>query len=82
MPLHPAFGCWTPLLELAGAAGMNLHTGSTTSGVADLLLQRIPREQFSGSGATYPLWMLMFVEAIQNSVRLVPAAVTPTVRRT
>ena len=59
-------------LEKAGAAGMNLHTGSTTSGVADL-----PYNAFYVNGSTIdvrPVYygMLMFAQAIQHGAAPVP----------
>ena len=65
-------------LDKAGAAGMNLHTGSTTSGTADL-----PYNAFYVNGSQVqvrPIYygMLMFAEAIQNSAALIPVATTVT----
>ncbi len=64
-------------LEKAGAAGMNLHTGSTTSGVANL-----PYNAFYVNGSTVevrPVYygMLMFAQAIQDGAAPVPATAAP-----
>ena len=64
-------------LEKAGAAGMNLHTGSTTSGVADL-----PYNAFYVNGSTVevrPVYygMLMFAQAIQHGAASVPVTTVP-----
>jgi hypothetical protein len=67
------------LFELvqAGGSGMNLHTGSTTSGVADL-----PYNAFYVNGTTVevrPIYygMLFFAQAIQNNAQLIPVTFTP-----
>jgi hypothetical protein len=67
------------LFELvqAGGSGMNLHTGSTTSGVADL-----PYNAFYVNGTAVqvrPIYygMLFFAEAIQNNARPIPVTFTP-----
>ncbi len=67
-------------LQESGAAGMNLHTGSKSTSVADL-----PYNAFYVNGSQVevrPIYygMLMFAEAIQNNAAQVP--VTTTVNAT
>ena len=63
-------------LQKSGASGMNLHTGSTTSGIADL-----PYNAFYVNGTQVqvrPVYygMLMFAEAIQHNAAQVPVTTT------
>jgi hypothetical protein len=76
-----ASGLWLidSLFELvqAGGSGMNLHTGSTTSGVADL-----PYNAFYVNGTSVqvrPIYygMLFFAQAIQDNAQPIPVTFTP-----